>query len=92
MNQKLKTSGNPVLEKHANSPSHLNGKRRSIIFGYGHYAKTVIIPNLHPDIQVAKVHEIDPMQLGPVDHLPLEVDSSPIPRTNEQFDVITQSV
>jgi predicted dehydrogenase len=85
---KLETPSMPVAEKRGNIFSHPSARLRGIIFGYGHYAKTVIIPNLHKDIQVSKVHEIDPMQLGPVDRLPFDVDSSPIPRPDEQFDVM----
>jgi predicted dehydrogenase len=88
VDQKLPTPSNPVTEKYENISSRQVKSRRAIIFGYGHYAKTVIIPNLHQDIQVVKVHEIDPMQLGPAECLPFDVDSSPIPRPDEQFDVM----
>jgi predicted dehydrogenase len=86
--QKLTTSSSPVTEKYENISFRQDKRRQAIIFGYGHYAKTIIIPNLHQGIWVAKVHEIDPMQFGPVDRLPFDIDSSPIPRPNEQFDVL----
>ncbi|MEJ2673442.1 MAG: Gfo/Idh/MocA family oxidoreductase, partial [Deltaproteobacteria bacterium] len=86
--QKLETSSNPVTERYENSSSDQDGRLRAVIFGYGHYAKTIIIPNLDRAIRVAKVHEIDPMQLGPVKRLPFDVDSSPMPRPDERFDVI----
>lgn len=46
------------------------------VFGYGHYAKISILPNLDERIQVQRVHEIDPIQLGPGPH-PYAVDSAP---------------
>lgn len=46
------------------------------VFGYGHYAKISLIPNLHGRLKVDRVHEIDPTQVGPGPH-PFSVDSSP---------------
>jgi len=60
---------------------------RAVIFGYGHYAKTNIIPNIAHRICVSKVHEIDPCQLGPQDHLLFACDTSPTPRSDERYDV-----
>ncbi len=33
------------------------------LFGYGNYAKTVILPNLPKDLVVSRIHEIDPLQV-----------------------------
>jgi predicted dehydrogenase len=33
------------------------------LFGYGNYAKTVILPNLPKDLTVRRIHEIDPLQV-----------------------------
>ena len=64
------------------------GKRkRAVLFGYGHYAKTNIMPNVRKFIDVEAVHEIDPIQVpGDWGKLP-SWDSSPTPRPTEDFDV-----
>lgn len=54
------------------------------VFGYGHYAKISLIPNLHGRLRVDRVHELDPTQLGTGPH-PFTVDSSPVLR--EPMDV-----
>ncbi len=40
--------------------------KTAVLFGYGNYAKTNIIPNLPANVQLRLIHEIDPMQLGRV--------------------------
>jgi len=35
------------------------------LFGFGNYAKTVILPNLPPQLKVTRIHEVDPLQLSP---------------------------
>jgi predicted dehydrogenase len=58
------------------------------LFGYGQYAKTQIVPNLGAGLVLAAVHEIDPLQLGPVDadagSGPVW-DTSPRPRDDERI-------
>jgi predicted dehydrogenase len=62
-------------------------RKRAILFGYGHYAKTNILPNVRASLDVEAVHEIDPMQVpkdwGKVPYW----DSSPEVRATEDFDV-----
>lgn len=62
-------------------------RKRAILFGYGHYAKTNILPNVRAFLDVESVHEIDPVQV-PKDwgNVPCW-DSSPEVRANEDFDV-----
>lgn len=36
----------------------------TVLFGYGNYAKTVIIPSARPHLHISRVHEIDPTQIG----------------------------
>jgi len=38
------------------------------LFGYGNYAKTVILPNLPTGIKITRIHEIDPLQLSDNTH------------------------
>jgi predicted dehydrogenase len=39
------------------------GVRTATLFGYGNYAKTVIIPNLPPSLHLDRIHEVDPLQI-----------------------------
>ncbi len=56
------------------------------VFGYGQYAKVNATANLNERLHVAGVHEINPVQLGPVsgDDGP-SLDTSPLPRADEQI-------
>jgi len=35
----------------------------AVLFGYGNYAKTAILPNLPRSIRVTTIHEVDPLQM-----------------------------
>lgn len=58
-----------------------------VIFGLGNYAKTQILPNLHGKLRITCIHEIDPLQLGPVNRWSQTLDTSPWPREDENYDV-----
>jgi len=60
------------------------GTLSATLFGYGHYAKISLIPNLNPRICVNRVHEVDPTQVGPGPH-DFTLDSAPTVR--EDMDV-----
>ena len=77
----------PIRERHETQASVAGGRLQAVLWGYGHHAKTVIIPNLNRRIQAAKVHEVDPTQMGKWDSFPFACDTSPVPRDGEQFDV-----
>ncbi len=57
------------------------------LFGYGQYAKTQAIPNLGEHLDLAAVHELDPLQIGPVLASPpaeaITWDTSPVLRPDE---------
>ncbi len=64
------------------------GKRkRAVLFGYGHYAKTNIVPNVRKYLDIESVHEIDPIQVPKNWGKLPSWDSSPGPRATEDFDV-----
>lgn len=53
-------------------------------FGYGQYAKTQVIPNLNARLRLDGVHEINPLQIGPLGGEPSHGwDTSPGPRDGE---------
>lgn len=65
-------------------------KKKGVLFGFGNYAKSVIIPSLDRNIKIVKVHEIDPTQIGRIALHNLgrfAWDTSPYPRQNEHYDV-----
>ena len=63
------------------------GRIDAVLFGYGNYAKTALIPNLDPRIHLAAVHEVDPSQLGRASRFRCRVDTSGVPREGERADV-----
>ncbi len=79
------SNGEPV-ETHEVPRPLRPGQKSAVLFGYGHYAKTNLIPNLHSNIVLERVHEIDPAQIG-TDLSLYSYDTSPWPRNSEQYDV-----
>ncbi|NCX94643.1 MAG: hypothetical protein EBX40_08205, partial [Gammaproteobacteria bacterium] len=59
----------------------------AVLFGLGNYAKTCILPNLHRQIELVKIHEIDPAQFA-FEKRGVMYDTSPWPRADERFDVV----
>ena len=62
-------------------------KKRGVLFGYGHYAKTNILPNIRRHIEVAAIHEVDPTQTPEVSRRELRWDTAPVPRNDADYDV-----
>ena len=85
-------AASPVAERHTvagstgSSGSSPGGSIRFHCFGYGQYAKTQVIPNLGSHVSLAGVHEIDPLQIGPVDPAsPISWDTSGRPRPDDDI-------
>ncbi|HNW36340.1 MAG TPA: oxidoreductase, partial [Candidatus Ozemobacteraceae bacterium] len=57
-----------------------------IVYGYGNYAKSFLLPNASPFIDIRTVHEIDPTQI-PIDNARIQWDTAPLPRADERADV-----
>lgn len=81
----------PVVERWA--PPELPARSsererpRAVLFGYGHYAKTVILPHVRPALALREVHEVDPSQI-PLRRPPDVIfDTSPEPRPETEADV-----
>lgn len=75
----------PCRERHEHTPSPPDQDRpRFHCFGYGQYAKTQVIPNLGARLELDCVHEINPVQIGPVADEPGPTwDTSAHPRSDE---------
>ncbi|WP_250279755.1 Gfo/Idh/MocA family oxidoreductase [Frankia sp. Cppng1_Ct_nod] len=78
--------GTPIREHTGSTPpAPRQGRPTAVLFGYGNYAKTQVLPHAHRYVDVVRVHEIDPLQIGPLapgnrsrwDH---SWDTSPVPR------------
>lgn len=68
-------------------PLHRREQKRAVLFGYGHYAKTNILPNVGSHLFVEAVHEVDPTQI-PADRAGVPVwDTAPAPRRDADYDV-----
>jgi len=76
-----------VLEDRTGPVRGARASRKAAIFGYGHYAKTIIVPNVEHTLSIEAVHEIDPTQI-PVRPVGIpRWDTAAFPREDEHFDV-----
>lgn len=71
-------------------PACSSKPKNAVLFGYGNYAKTIIIPNVTPYFDVGCIHEIDPTQI-PLNNLDNDTDkrwdTSPNDRNEEDYNV-----
>jgi predicted dehydrogenase len=75
------------VEQNGIERSQQSSRQRAVLFGYGHYAKTNILPNVSHAISVEAIHEVDPAQI-PKDRAGIHRwDTSPLPRADEEYDV-----
>lgn len=69
----------------ASRPSSPSGKVDAVLFGYGQYAKVMILGRLPTAVSLRCCHEIDPTQVGDVGRYPWEVRTSPLPEPDERY-------
>jgi predicted dehydrogenase len=72
----------------ASDPATQDGKPRGVVFGCGHYVKTAVLPNLRPFLEIDEIHEIDPVQIGPVNSGSVIFDTSPELSETDDHDVV----
>lgn len=84
-NKELPIDHKSAILEHSNSNNiqHMTKKKRGILFGYGNYSKTMIIPNLKSAVDIKAIHEIDPTQIGNNWDNKLAFDTSPYFRNKE---------
>ncbi|MHB1421809.1 MAG: Gfo/Idh/MocA family protein [Gemmataceae bacterium] len=58
-----------------------------VLFGFGNYAKTVILPNLSRFLDITSIHEVDPLQIPLVSANRVRWDTSPGVRPEDEYDV-----
>jgi predicted dehydrogenase len=59
-----KASGVPLSHDRCGESRERPGRVRGVLVGYGNYAKTVLVPNVRAFVQIACVHELDPLQVS----------------------------
>jgi predicted dehydrogenase len=85
----------PIAERrHAEVAMRPRAAKSAVLFGYGNYAKTALLPNLVPGIALEAIHEIDPLQMPATFHrsrgrraAAVAWDTAPSPRPDERYDV-----
>jgi len=68
-------------------PRRTPDKPAVAVFGLGNYAKQLIIPNIPPEMELVRVHEIDPRQLAGWGRSDVSLDTCPWPRDDERYDL-----
>ncbi len=79
-------SGSATADRSGEDGGTSDGRRRVALFGYGQYAKTIVVPNLDPRLRLAAIHEVDPAQLATARGVAPVLDASPLPR-DDGYDV-----
>lgn len=69
----------------ATRPRHPE-KPSAVLFGFGNYAKTLIVPYIRRHLDLRCVHELDPDQLRAARRWGVALDTSPEPRETEAYD------
>ena len=77
----------PVLTRRdpPGNPSARSRRKRAILFGYGNYAKTQVLPNIGRFLDIIRIHEIDPTQVPIKANEGHGWDTAPWPGSDEEF-------
>ncbi|MDV3456814.1 Gfo/Idh/MocA family oxidoreductase [Sphingomonas sp. HF-S4] len=76
-----------IAEQAIDISKRRSGRSTAVIFGLGHYAKHIIVPNLPRAFAIEAVHEIDPDQLESWPRAVRRRDTAPFPRDDEHYDL-----
>ncbi|MEX5710335.1 Gfo/Idh/MocA family oxidoreductase [Parafrankia sp. FMc6] len=79
--------GTPVRETTRRRSPQTSTKPTAALFGLGNYAKTQILPYVNNYLDVVRVHELDPTQIGIRRRDDVDWDTSPRIRDGERADV-----
>ncbi|MFH1037853.1 MAG: Gfo/Idh/MocA family oxidoreductase [PVC group bacterium] len=75
-------TSSPMFPRDATRP-----RFTAVLYGLGNYAKTQIIPGLHPAIRIASVHEVDPTQITRNFRNDFAVSTDPAGEDEVEYDV-----
>ena len=74
------------LERRERKTTRGHQRKQGVLFGYGNYAKVIVLPNIAPYIDISCIHEIDPMQIPLREHVRFDWDTADDLRLDEQYD------
>lgn len=79
-----------VTVRELSSPPRVKRDRRlsAVLFGYGNYAKTIILPVADRHLRIDRIHELDPAQIDVRAMRRWGFDTMPALRDNENPDVV----
>lgn len=75
-----------ILERRKRRSSKAQQRKQGVLFGYGNYAKVIVLPNIAPYVDISCVHEIDPLQIPLQEHVRYDWDTAHDLRINEHYD------
>ncbi|MCM3884758.1 oxidoreductase [Frankia sp. R82] len=77
-----------VTTRDRHPPAAGDGTRpTATLFGLGHYAKTQVVPHIRDHLELVRIHEVDPVQIGIRRAGRIAFDTSPLPCPDEPSDV-----
>ncbi|CAJ60685.1 MULTISPECIES: Gfo/Idh/MocA family protein [Frankia] len=90
---RLLTGASPIATstRRRPAPGAAPGSARrptAALFGLGHYAKTQIVPHIGEHLDLIRVHELDPVQIGARRTDRWSWDTSPLPAEDDPADVL----
>lgn len=74
------------LERRVRRNQKSNQRKQGVLFGYGNYAKIIMLPNIAPYIDISCIHEIDPLQIPLGAYERFDWDTADDLRPNEHYD------
>ena len=61
-------------------------RKQGVLFGYGNYAKVIVLPNIAPYVDISCIHEVDPLQIPIEKNAICTWDTAADLRIGEQYD------
>lgn len=61
-------------------------RKQGVLFGYGNYAKVIVLPNIAPYVEISCIHEIDPLQIPFREQAGITWDTAEDLRQEEHYD------
>ena len=78
--RRLDAGGQDAPRERAERDSVPDGRPTAVLFGYGNYAKSYVLPGVQGAFDVAEIHELDPFQIGPDPPGRTAWDTAPVQR------------
>jgi len=75
-----------LKQRGSDRQSVVRPNKRAVLFGYGNYAKTNIIPSVKAQLDLQCIHEVDPLQIPQEKLDEYAWDTSPFLRDEEAYD------